>query len=224
MEYRYMTQDIANENLLLRAVADLEQEQVHQLIHLLLQKDYTEVELLPLMNQGVAMVGNRFESGEYYLADMIFAGRIYRDVIQTIRDHRPKSTGLQAATILIGVVENDIHDIGKDIIVGMLELEGFYVIDLGINVSPETFTAAALQYRPDVIALCGLLSTSALAMKQIIRRLEKANIHSFSRIIIGGGCVSSTVCAQVGADAFFIEPADTIKYCKQITHRGDEDE
>ena len=123
-------------------------------------------------------------------------------------------------TVLIGVMANDIHDIGKDIVSGLLRVEGFEVIDLGIDVSSERFVTAALQYRPDVIAMCGMLFYSSIEMGRTMDQFERAHVRNFAKIIIGGGCVSQSVCEMVRADAYFTEPLDTLEYCKSIVQTG----
>lgn len=215
-----MTRNESLEKKLIASVSTLDIDEVDPLIERLLDSGYKSADIIPLMNEGVANVGTHFEHGDYFLADMILAGKVYSDVLKHLECNAAADQKDPIGTIVIGVMENDIHDIGKNIVAGMLQLEGFNVIDLGVNVDPKEFLNAALQYRPSVIALCGMLNYSSIGMKQTIQLLERGNVRCFSKIIIGGGCVSQTVCDQVHADAFFCEPDDTLEYCKQHARYG----
>ena len=215
-----MNRNESLEKKLITSVSTLDVDEVDPLIDQLLAHGYKNMDIIPLMNEGVANVGTHFEHGDYYLADLILSGTMYSEVLKRLEDNDADDQKDAIGTIVIGVMENDIHDIGKNIVAGLLQLEGFNVIDLGVNVGPQSFLNAALQYRPGIIVLCGMMNYSSVGMKQTIQLLERGNVRSFARIIIGGGCVCQTVCNQVHADAFFCELDDTLRYCKQHARYG----
>lgn len=208
------------EQALVKAMSMLEEDDVNRLVVQLHGEGYDHHQIFALLNQGVGQVGTLFEHGDYFLADLIAAGLLYNNILNQMNLFTASSGKPRLGTVLIGVMANDIHDIGKDIVSGLLRVEGFEVIDLGIDVSSERFVTAALQYRPDVIAMCGMLFYSSIEMGRTMDQFERAHVRNFAKIIIGGGCVSQSVCEMVRADAYFTEPLDTLEYCKSIVQTG----
>jgi 5-methyltetrahydrofolate--homocysteine methyltransferase len=118
------------------------------------------------------------------------------------------------------VVKNDIHDIGKDIIVGTLLAEGFDVIDLGTNVSCEDFIQGVRDYRPDILALSGAMSYAIDAMEEIIRILDEQALRQDLAVMIGGGCASERNALRIGADFYSKDPIEALHICKKLLENG----
>jgi methanogenic corrinoid protein MtbC1 len=115
--------------------------------------------------------------------------------------------------IVLGTVEGDIHDIGKNIFKGMAAAAGFRVVDIGIDQAPAAFVKTVQEHRPQIVGLCGVLSLSINAMKHTVEALQEAGLRSAVKIIIGGNAVSDAACAQVGADAWSKNAAEAVKIC-----------
>ena len=195
------------------AMEALDEDAVKECAGKLMDQGCDRYTLFRLLDQGSSRVGYKFEQGEYFLADLIVAGGIYSDVLSAYQFTQADRPDNYIGTVVIGVVRSDIHDIGKDIIVNLLRAEGFRVIDLGVDVAPEAFTAAALQYRPAVVALSGVLAYSVIEMGNTIQALRKAGVGEFSSILIGGVVTDENARIATGADAFARAPMETLNYC-----------
>jgi 5-methyltetrahydrofolate--homocysteine methyltransferase len=149
------------------------------------------------------IVGKRFELGEYFLSELMMSGAILKQVSEMVKpmlkgEVRTKKRG----KVLIGTVKGDIHDIGKDIVVFLLDVNGFEVRDLGIDVPPERFVEQIGDFQPQVVGLSGLLTLAYDAMKHTVQTIQKAGLRDSVKIMIGGGQMSTQVKEYVGADAF----------------------
>lgn len=176
----------------------------------------SNIGIMQALNRGMLLVGKRFEDGDYFLADLIMSGLIYRKAIELIGVHQTPQTKSYLGTVLIGVVKNDIHDIGKDIIVSSLSAEGFKVIDLGTDVKTDEFVKAAKKHHPDIIALSGTMSFAKDEIKNTLAALSDAQVRDFSKIIVGGLCISEKRSLEMGADAYSKDPIDAIQVCKEL--------
>ena len=201
------------EELLINSMKCLDEDQVMSATWKLLEEEYSKYEIFNLLDAGSREVGKLFEKGDYFIADLIVSGNIYADVINYFNLSASRPTDHTIGSVLIGVVQGDIHEIGKDIISNHLRSESFQVTDLGVDVSPEDFSAAALKIRPDIIALSGVMASSAQAMGQTIHQLEQSGVRKFSSILIGGACVSKEICNLVHADGWSKTPMDTLNFC-----------
>lgn len=171
------------------------------------------------LNQGLNRVNELFEQGEYFIADLMFAGMIYRAVLDLLPlDDR--SPGYTKGVLLIGVVERDIHAIGKDIVSGLLKANSFDVIDLGTNVSPQTFVEAIKKHHPQIVLMSGMMHYSQESMRQTVEAIREAGLRQDVTIIIGGDCADESVVEYIGADAVVRDPLDTVALCNISISRG----
>jgi len=178
--------------------------------------DMREIE--ELLQQGMQRVGDLFAKGEYFLADLIVSGMMFKSALSLLHGNEqpPPPTDPNSGKILIGVMAGDIHDIGKDIIVQILRTENFDTLDLGVDVPAEAFVQAAKNYMPDVIALSGVMGDSTLEMRRVVEVLTKAGIHPQTPIIVGGACVSEMVLSNIGAVHYAKGPVDAVKLCRKM--------
>jgi len=155
-----------------------------------------------ILNEGVIKaceeIGALYEKEEYFLADMLISGDALKVAIDILKPIMEKNSEKSLGKILIGTVEGDVHDIGKTLVSSLLQGQGYDVIDLGTEVSPETFAEKAIDDVPDVIGLSGLLTVSISKMRETIALLKDKKV--ISKIIIGGGVVSKAACVSIGAD------------------------
>ena len=163
--------------------------------------------------QGMEIVGAHFERGEYFVGDLIFAGELMTEILEKLKPLIGSAGSAGQGRILLGTVEGDIHDIGKNIFKGMAEAAGFEVIDIGIDNAPAAFVKAVREHNPGIVGLSGVLSLSIEAMKRTIQALNDAGFRSEIKIAIGGAAVNEQACAYTGADTWSKNAAEAVKLC-----------
>jgi methanogenic corrinoid protein MtbC1 len=196
-------------------MGDLEEEAVLKMMHEVMADGGSQVsEAMKACQEGMNIVGERFEAQEYFVSDLIFAGELMSQAMDIIRPALLKKSEGNYGKMILCTVEGDLHDIGKNIVKSMLEASGFNVIDLGIDVKPETILKTAKEEGIKIIALSGVLTLAINAMKKTVKVFKDSDIADTVKIIIGGAPVSAEVARIVEADAWAINPNDTIKICK----------
>uniref|UniRef100_A0A7C2Z9J4 Cobalamin-binding protein n=1 Tax=Ignisphaera aggregans TaxID=334771 RepID=A0A7C2Z9J4_9CREN len=200
----------------IQAIVDLDEQKAVDLARQRLEKEDPSA-ILNDIRKAAEIIGKKFESGEYFVADLVMAGEILKAVSELVRE-KLKALGKTRETIgkfLIGTVEGDIHDIGKNIVVTMAEAAGFEVIDLGVDVPPQKFVEAIKQYNPDIVGMSGLLTLAIDSMKRTVDAIKEAGLRNKVKIIIGGGRVDQYACEYVGADAWTIDAAHGVRIMLQ---------
>lgn len=202
-------------NVLTQAVGDLEEEQVMDLLKEFVATNPAEAEAqeaVAACQAGMAIVGDLFEKGEYFVGDLIFAGELLTEAINALKTVLGSGEAAIAGTIVVGTVHGDLHDIGKNIFKSMSEAAGFKVIDLGIDVASEAFIEKAKEVKPLIIGMSGVLTLAIDSMKETVDALKVAGIDA--KIIIGGNPVTKEACTFVGADRFTTNAAEGVKICQ----------
>jgi 5-methyltetrahydrofolate--homocysteine methyltransferase len=151
--------------------------------------------------RAMAEVGVKFENGEYFVPEMLIAARAMQNGLSLLRPYLVSAKVQAIGKVLIGTVQGDLHDIGKNLVAMMLEGAGFEVIDLGVDVSPEKYVQAAREHHPDLIACSALLTTTMPRMKDIIDALKENGLRDQVKVMIGGAPVTESFARQIGADA-----------------------
>jgi 5-methyltetrahydrofolate--homocysteine methyltransferase len=154
--------------------------------------------MIPAMKE----VGQRFESGEYFVPEMLISARAMQAGLSVLKPELLKANVQAVGKVAIGTVKGDLHDIGKNLVAMMLEGSGFEVLDLGVDVAPAQFVAAVRDQAPQVIALSALLTTTMPMMAQTIAELKAAGLRDKVKVIIGGAPVNEAFAAQIGADGY----------------------
>lgn len=172
-------------------------------------------EAIKACQDGMSEVGNRFESGEYFLAELIFAAEILQQVMERFRPLIKAGSGTRLGRVVLGTADGDLHDIGKNIVRDMLEAAGFEVHDLGINVAVQRFVTAVKEIKPQIVGISGLLTLALDSMKNTVDALKEAGVRDDVKVIIGGNPVTGKVCQRVGADAFTRSAAEGVEICKK---------
>lgn len=173
--------------------------------------------ILELCSEAMVLVGDRFEEGTYFLPELIMSGEMLKKIGTILK---PRMVGQQGGgqklgRVVLGTVRGDIHDIGKDIVGFVLDVNGFAVTDLGINVPEEKFVEAVREVKPQVLALSGFLSVAFDTMKSTIEALEAAGLRRGLKVIIGGGQMDETVRRFTGADAYGESAMDAVRLAKE---------
>jgi len=154
--------------------------------------------MVPAMDE----VGRLFEAEEYFVPELLLAGRAMKAAMELLKPLLSASGQKMAARVIIGTVKGDLHDIGKNIVASMLEGGGFEVIDLGADVSPETFIAAIEQQQPQIVCMSALLTVTMPAMKLTIDALKTSGLRSQVKVLIGGAPVTMDYAKEIGADGY----------------------
>jgi dimethylamine corrinoid protein len=204
---------------LVTSVADLEERQALTLVQTRIQNGENPLAIVEDCQEGLRQVGERYERKEYYLAGLIMAGEIFREVMELLQPViQERLTGHESGTILLGTVKGDIHDIGKNNLSMLLTSYGFTVHDLGVDVPPVEFLLQAMQVKPDIIGLSGLLTSSFDAMRETIHliRISGENGIASLPIIIGGNQLNEQVCQFVGADHWVTDAMTGVRLCQQL--------
>jgi methylmalonyl-CoA mutase cobalamin-binding domain/chain len=172
--------------------------------------------------KGAEVVGKKFESGEYFLADLMLAGNALKAAMDILRPQlRQRSDGYHGrGKVLIATVETDIHDIGKNIVSSMLVATGFEVLDLGVDVPAGRILESAKENRPDVIALSCLLTTSRPYLQDVIRLFEATGERHNHKMIVGGGAVDAAYASRIGSDGYGQNVAAAIELVRQLIAGG----
>jgi 5-methyltetrahydrofolate--homocysteine methyltransferase len=173
-----------------------------------------------ILNQGMipAMetVGDLFEKGEYYVPEMLIAARAMQKGLDILRPQLQISGVKAAGQVVIGTVQGDLHDIGKNLVALMLEGSGYEIIDLGADVSPEKFVAAIQEHPAGLVALSALLTTTMTSMDRTIRAIEEAGLRDRVKVIIGGAPVTHEYAEQIGADGYAGDASQAVKLVRSI--------
>ena len=206
---------------LIDAMADLNEDLVVATVRKMIAAGYSYEQVQQGLNTGITEVGTRFEQGEYFIADLIVSGMIYRSALLEQDPLRPEAKPRPRGKVVIGVVAGDIHDIGKDIIVSLLRAERFDVVDLGIDVKPERFVHAVRNYQPDILLLSGVLSTAQDSMARTVALLESEGLRQQVKLLLGGLCSNRHLMESLGTDGWAYDSKETIRFCKEVMDAKD---
>ena len=184
---------------------------------MLLEEGANPIRVLELCRNAMDIVGKRFEKGEYFLPELVLAGEMLENIgaiAKPLIKQAPGEEPKKLAKVLIGTVHGDLHDIGKNIVTFMLDINGFEAKDIGIDVPVKTFIDEISQFQPDVVGLSGFLTLAFDSMKETIEAIQDAGLRDKLKIMIGGGQFDETVRNYTGADAFGTNAMDAVSLCK----------
>ena len=199
---------------LISAVAELDEDKVLFIVNQLIARGRGKEEILSLLQLGMEEVGRMYERGDYFIADLILSGIIFRSVLDLKEMHfTPVEHAIGMGKILIGTAEGDVHDIGKDMVISVLRANGYDVVDLGTDVTAERFAKKTRQVSPDIVAISGVMTFAVKEMKRTIDLLKKEGLRDTVKIMVGGTCINKSVSEEIGADAFSSDPLDGLEIC-----------
>ena len=206
---------------LIEAIMDMREDDALKITQDLLTSGTDPSAILDVCREAMMVVGQRFEAGEYFVPELILAGEILKSLSAWVKPHLQQTgPAKQGARVLLGTVKGDIHDIGKDIVNFMLDVNGFQVTDLGVDVPPAQFVEQIKQLQPPIVALSGFLTLSYSSMKETVDMIKAAGQRGKVKIMIGGGAVDEQICAYAGADAFGKDAMVAVNLAKQWTAGG----
>jgi 5-methyltetrahydrofolate--homocysteine methyltransferase len=203
---------------LVNAIADMREEDALALVQDMVAGGTDPMQILEAAREAMDVVGKRFEEGEYFLPELIMAGEILNQITDIIKPELAKAPqGPSRGKVVIGSVAGDIHDIGKNIVTFMLDVNGFEVHDLGVDVSPQAFVEAIQQHQPEVVGLSGFLTLAFDAMKATVAAIQAAGLRDGVKIMVGGGQVDEKIRAYAGADAYGDDAMEAVVLAKRWT-------
>ncbi|TGE39407.1 5-methyltetrahydrofolate--homocysteine methyltransferase [Desulfosporosinus fructosivorans] len=197
-----------------KAIAELEEEQVAEMVKARLESGVSPLEIVNSLQQGMAEAGNRFETGEYFLGELIMCGEIMQDSMAVLEPLLIGSNAEFKGTIVIGTVKGDIHDLGKNIVVMLLKGSGYNVIDLGVDVAKEKFVEAIKDSNAPMVGMSVLLTGCQESMKEAIDAIRAAGLTT--KVLIGGNYIDDVVRDYVGADYSAQAATDGVKIANDI--------
>ncbi|MDD2735447.1 MAG: cobalamin-dependent protein [Desulfuromonadaceae bacterium] len=207
-----------NDRKLVELVADMEEDGALALAKEMLDGGADPLRVLALCREAMDIVGKRFEQGEYFLPELILAGEVLDQIgvmTKPLLQESPDKPAKKLGRVLIGTVHGDLHDIGKNIVTFMLDINGFEVKDIGIDVPVATFVEEIKAFKPQVVALSGFLTLAFDSMRETIEAIEAAGLRDGMKIQIGGGQIDDTIRAYTGADGFGLNAVDAVNFCQQ---------
>jgi trimethylamine corrinoid protein len=203
-------------DLLVKALVEMEEAEALRLAKQLLDEGTDPLTILNACSTAMETVGARFEKGEYFLPHLMMAGEMLKQISDIVKPLLREEKGAAGkGRFLIGTVKGDIHDIGKNIVVFLLEANGFEVRDIGIDQPPENFVEAIREFQPRVVGMSGLLTLAFDSMRETVKSIEEAGLRDTVRIIIGGGQITEKVRDYVGADAFAPDAVAGVRHARE---------
>ncbi len=171
--------------------------------------------LIPALEE----VGARFERGDYFVPEMLIAGKAMSGALNVLRPLLAQTGAETVGTFLMGTVKGDVHDIGKNLVNIMLEGAGFNVIDIGVQVAPEKFIAAIEEHKPDIVGMSAFLTTTMPMFKVNIHEITKAGIRDNVIIMVGGAPVTQEYADAVGADGYAADASTAVRVAKDLIQK-----
>jgi len=201
---------------LLNALADLDEEKTIDLVKKALSEGHSPLKVVEICQRGVEIVGQKYCKGEYYLSDLIMSEEILREVMVILEPLITTDIPSNGMTIILGTIEGDIHDLGKNIIHYMLKSSGFKVVDLGVDVAPEVFVRAVNETKAPVLGISVLLSFCVSAVKNVVDLLTDAGLRDQVKIIVGGYPVNEIVKDYTGVDYYTNDITNLFEICQML--------
>jgi len=200
---------------LVRLLSDLKEPEALAFVEKALGEGVDPLDLLGQSKEAMNIVGQRFASSEYFIPDLVFSGVILKRIVEMLEPHLKKGQEAERlGKVIIGTVAGDIHDIGKDLVVFMLDVNGFEVLDLGIDVPVQKFVDTIKETSTKVVGLSGFLTLAFQSMKDTVDAIKEAGLRDKVRIMIGGGQIDEQVRGFTGADAYGKDAMEAVRLAK----------
>ena len=198
---------------LVNAIAEMQEEEALKLTQEMLDTGEDPQEILDACREAMAIVGERYEQREYFLPELVVAGEVLEKIGELVKPHiKQESTQVEpVGKIVLGTVAGDIHDIGKDIVAFMLDVNNYQVYNLGVDVPAHAFIDKLKEVDADILALSGFLTLAFDQMKLTVEAVQEAGLRDKVKIMIGGAPMDDAVVEYIGADAFGLDAAAAVR-------------
>ena len=207
------------EKTIKEAVLSFDPDKLEEAVKKSLESGYGALEIINALTSALKVVGDMFERGEIFLVQLILAGESSRNVTSKYLEPLIKKEGGKREAlgrVVIGTVAGDIHEIGKNIVASMLTSAGFEVIDLGTDVPVEKFVDAVRKYKPDILCLSALLTTTMHVQKEVIEALKRAGLREKVKVVVGGSPVTLSWAEEIGADGYAEDAVEAVRLAKKL--------
>lgn len=200
---------------LVDAMAELDEDVVLEEVKALKEQGVPVLDIIASLQDGMEIVGKRFEKKEYFLSELIMSAEVFNEASELLGGMGETGKSKNGIFVL-GTIYDDIHDIGKNIVTTVMRSNGFEVIDLGVDVPTEKYIEAIKQYKPKVVGISCLLTTCFDNVKECIKAIEAEGLRNNVKVLIGGGPVDEATGKYVNADIVCKNAQNTVDYCKKF--------
>ena len=202
---------------IVRSISNLEGlDHIKKLVEKALKQKHPVNEIIAKgLKPGLDDVGARYEKGEYFLSELLYAGEIMTGLFEVLKPHMKQGDIEQTGTILLGTVRGDMHDIGKNIFGMMAQFSGFKVHDIGVDANPEKFVEETKKTGAGIVGMSTLLTSTLPEVKIVLDRLREAGIREKVKVIIGGNAVTKQFAQEIGVDAAALDAVEGVEICKK---------
>ena len=198
-------------------MGNLEEDPLLALVKAQLDKGTEPMAIIESCRDGMQIVGERFSAKEYFVSELIVSAEVFNEVMNIIGPRLLSSDTGPKTKVVFGTVKDDVHDIGKNLVVAMLRCNGFEVYDVGIDAPPKAFVDKVRETGATVVGLSGLLTVAFASMKDTVEALKRAGLRDKVKVMIGGGMVNKFVCDTVGADAWGQDAMEAVRLVKSLS-------
>ena len=204
------------------ALVDFRKEEVIEAVKSRAERGESPVQILAECRRGMTIVGERFQTGEYFLAELMLSGEIFKGAMAILEPYLAKANPSKPlGKVVLATLKGDIHDLGKDIVAIMLKAQGFEVYNLGVDVSPNIVIDKVKETTPDFVGFSALITTAFDSMKQTAIMLQEAGLREQFKLMVGGGVTTPAVKEYVGADFQTTDATEGVAYCIEVM-KGDQ--
>jgi dimethylamine corrinoid protein len=206
------------------AVLDMDEDKTVELANQVVEKSYDAYQAIDGgLSDGMERAGKLFEEEEYFIPELLMCSDAMYSGLEVLKPHLKKIEGEVKDKVVIGVIEGDTHDIGKNLVKIMLETSGFDVIDLGRDIPPQKFVDKAKEVGAKIIALSTLMTTTMDGMSKVIELLKSENIRDEIKVMIGGGPISQNFANKIGADGFSVNASEAVRLARSLISQTSEE-
>jgi len=199
-------------------VVELRKDQLIEAIKSKLESGEDAIQILDECRRGMTIVGERFQTGDYYLAELMLSAEIFKSAVAILDPHLTKTHSAKTVgTVILATMKGDIHDLGKNIFATLLRAHGFQVHDLGVDVTPAILVERVVEVTPDFVGFSALITTAFPTMKEARDMLQESNLRNMPKIMVGGGVTTPDVKAYVGADFQTLDATEGVAYCMAVS-------
>jgi methylmalonyl-CoA mutase cobalamin-binding domain/chain len=185
-----------------QALLELQKDRTLEAAKALLNMDGGAQAGVDVLAEGLEIVGRRFQQGDWFLGELVYAGEIAKQAMELLSPHLRAEGRRQRGRVVVGTVTGDLHDLGKNIFASYARSAGFDVVDLGVDVSAEAFAAAAREHEPVALGVSCLLTSCAGGIPRVIEELASRGLRDAVKVVIGGAALTEEFAEEIGADAF----------------------
>ena len=202
---------------LTQAIVQFKKDEVFEEVQRRVEAGENALEILEECREGMTLVGERFQAGDAFLAELVMSGNIFKKIVDILDPYLAKTgSGKPMGKVIMATLKGDIHDLGKDIVVTVLKAKGFEVHNLGVDVHPKIVIEKTKEVNPDVIGFSSLLTTTLPVMKETVDLLIEAGVRDKIKVMIGGGITTPQTKEFVGADFQSIDAVEGLNYCLKV--------